>query len=384
MKKTVLHWRCFRHPILTPVLAMIAVLVISQQSPVEAATTVERADLEFSIHNEDGNATNKLVVGHEYEVRVKVPKRLQSVVKNQHFVLEASSTGAPENWNAHKKFKLGKKSKSKNTFTVPISMLHNHYFRLRTFPKDGEGADTSFTSTPLMTTIDYLVNIQLINDSKHDLIFNVPLGGTMSGEVDTNLYPVSNTVTGQLETVPVRVNVGKTVTLKYTNPGLGTSFGWVVNRADCFLNCDNFVVNWAHTPNNNYTACVDQIPKLNSGQNHYVRVTPRTLSASMDLFIWGDQDPLCTAGLDNGWGNFWDNHPKLTRFAEVTAGVAAVSLIVLTFPEEVIAEDAVLLGPGNPAGIEGFMEAQLVAQGMDQEGIEFAKTMFREWLRPFF
>jgi hypothetical protein len=39
MKKTVLHWRCFRHPILTPVLAMIAVLVISQQSPVEAATT---------------------------------------------------------------------------------------------------------------------------------------------------------------------------------------------------------------------------------------------------------------------------------------------------------------------------------------------------------
>lgn len=282
----------------------------------------------------------KLIAGKKYRVQGFLPEYISGQLSGDYVVLETKAADSTT-WNEHKTILIDGKGIN-FFFTVPSHLRGDHEFRLRLSPKNagsatsGTSEATPITGAALGATVSYEVSIQITNDTKDDLIFYVPLGGSISGSADSNDNIVSSTASGNLTSTPLRLNQGQTGTLTYTNPNF-TGFGWLVNRVKCLGSCDNYVVNWGHTPNNNYTSCADQMPKLTSNQTTYVRVTPRTLSSSMDLFIWGDVDPQCTAGLDNAWGNFWDNHPKLTRFAEVAVATAAavgvVSLIVLTFPE---------------------------------------------------
>ncbi len=246
-------------------------------------------------------------------------------------------------------------------------------YRVRGFPSDGEpdeddeaGGDT-FASPTLTAVAESVLSIRIFNDSKADWNLTLPLGSdnsSLEGYVDDNGNVVTKqcqTDCGDYETVTERLNQGAYADVIYTNPPVGTAVGFYGERADgCLGDCDKYVINWAHKPNNKYTPCSDNMPGFASGENYYIRMTPRTFGSSLDLFIWGDNTPLCSAGLDNGWGNFWDDHPALKNVAEVVAAVAAVAILCVVAPEAVL-----VIGTGLQGALEGEVVVETAEIGLE-------------------
>ncbi len=313
----------------------------------------------------------RLVVGKSYRVVGKVPPKVWHQLRDHYLVLETRGTDESDDWVAHKKITVQGNRHFDETFKVGRELHSVKDFRVRVFPKDGEPGDedpagVDAPASPLLTAVaDSELRIRIINDTKSDWNLFLPLGSEdsqLEGYVDDNGSVVTRqcqTDCGNYDTVTQRLNQDGYADLIYTNPPVGTAIGFYGERADgCLGNCDKYVINWAHKPNNKYTACSDKMPAFASGENYYVRMTPRALSSSVDLFIWGDNTPLCSAGLDNGWGNFWDNHPTLKNVAEVVAVLTAVAVICVVAPEAVM-----VIG----TGLEGAIEGEVVVETAEIE-----------------
>lgn len=308
----------------------------------------------------------KLVVGKSYRVVGKVPPRIWKQLGDHYLVLETRRTDDSDNWVAYKKIKVQANRHFDETFKVGKVLHSVRDYRVRVFPQDGEpdyqdpvGA-TALASPALTAVADSELRIRIFNETKSDWNLFLPTGSDdsqLEGYVDDNGKVVTKqcqTNCGNYDTVTERLNQGAYADLIYTNPPVGTAVGFYGERADgCLGKCDKYVINWAHKPNNNYTACADNMPGFASGENYYVRMTPRTFGSSLDLFIWGDNTPLCSAGLDNGWGNFWDNHPTLKNVAEVVAAVTAVAVLCVVAPEAVV-----VIG----SGLEGAAGGEVVVE----------------------
>ncbi len=299
---------------------------------------------------EDGTAISKLVMNESLRVKGQIPESY-SQYWGQHVELQMKERIDPYQWTTIKHLKSDEFGAFDIPFVVSQKMLRPHYYRiaLMDIPEGqseevtnllgSENVSTTTTDLPTSDTLtatgDFEFAIELINETKDDLNITIPTTGSVTGQWDQEGQVTTNgVVAGQVSTASIRINAGTKMRFIYSNPMPNQAVTWIAERADgCLGKCDQYVVNWDHKPSNKYTACVDQIPNFQSNQTHYVRITPRTFSSSMDLFIWGDNDPLCTAGLDNGWGNFWDNHRDLKIIAEVTAVVVGVTVLAVTCPE---------------------------------------------------
>lgn len=286
----------------------------------------------FSLHTVDGSPLHtvedeygvkyaKLVIGKKYRVTGKVPLRLVAT-SFTHLVLEHQAVGE-DTWDAIHKFKLPKKQRFDQTFTLPQRTHSRGHWRLRSFNDEGlEGTEDALpvVSGLLGTDADIVVSINITNDAKDDLLIRYP-----TQQLNNDTYCTST----------ITLPAGETATTTYTNPKDWGGMTWWATRVNAGLIVDKYKMRWDHTVPG-YTACSTEAAglQLQSGQVYNMRLTPRSLSSGFDAFVWGANFnfPVCSGGfLTNAGYDIADHTAQFieTYLSDLGATVATIGMAAM-------------------------------------------------------
>ena len=157
-----------------------------------------------TVEDEDGSTRVKAVIGKQYRLVGVVPAKLSKNRPFTHLVLESQVDGSEDAWIASRKIPLNGGRRFDHTFKFP-STIGRRVWRMRAFKDDGlEGVDAAppiVVSGLLSVETDYVFTVNLINDTKSDLVIYYPVQ-QRSDEILIN--SISGTATkdnGQVRTI---------------------------------------------------------------------------------------------------------------------------------------------------------------------------------------